>query len=194
MLTDVAISVKMLFDKRSVYITNNPLVNHQIKARSLRVIDEAGQQLGILSKEEALKLAQEADLDLVEISPNAEPPVAKIIDFGKYNYQRTKQLQKNKRNAKVQELKQMRYGLKIGTHDLEVKNGKVTQFLESGNKVRITVVYRGRELAHKEIGYALLDRILEQLGEGVVKEHEPQFAGKQLSVVVRSNNAKAKVA
>ena len=194
MLTDVAISVKMLFDKRSAYITNNPLVNHQIKARSLRVIDEAGQQLGILSKEEALKLAQEADLDLVEISPNAEPPVAKIIDFGKYNYQRTKQLQKNKRNAKVQELKQMRYGLKIGTHDLEVKNGKVTQFLESGNKVRITVVYRGRELAHKEIGYTLLDRILEQLGEGVVKEHEPQFAGKQLSVVVRSNNAKAKVA
>ena len=194
MLTDVSISVKMLFDKRSAYITNNPLVNHQIKARSLRVIDEAGQQLGILSKEEALKLAQEADLDLVEISPNAEPPVAKIIDFGKYNYQRTKQLQKNKRNAKVQELKQMRYGLKIGTHDLEVKNGKVTQFLESGNKVRITVVYRGRELAHKEIGYTLLDRILEQLGEGVVKEHEPQFAGKQLSVVVRSNNAKAKVA
>lgn len=139
-------------------------------------------------------MAQEADLDLVEISPNADPPVAKIIDFGKFNYQRTKQLQKNKRNAKVQELKQMRYGLKIGEHDLQVKNGKVKQFLESGNKVRITVVYRGRELAHKEIGYTLLDRIVEQLGEGVVKEHEPQFAGKQLSVVVRSNNAKAKVA
>ena len=184
----------MLFDKRSVYITNNPLVNHQIKSRSLRVIDESGQQLGVLSKEEALKLAQEADLDLVEISPNADPPVAKIIDFGKYNYQRTKLLQKNKRNTKVQELKQMRYGLKIGEHDLQVKNGKVKQFLEAGNKVRITVVYRGRELAHKEIGYALLDRIIEQFGEGVLKEHEPQFAGKQLSVVVRSSNAKAKVA
>jgi len=193
-LTDVTVSVKMLDDKRSAYITNNPLVNHQIKSRSLRVIDESGQQLGVLTKEEALRLAQEADLDLVEISPNADPPVAKIIDFGKFNYQRTKQLQKNKRNAKVQELKQMRYGLKIGEHDLQVKNGKVKQFLESGNKVRITVVYRGRELAHKEIGYTLLDRIVEQLGEGVVKEHEPQFAGKQLSVVVRSNNAKAKVA
>ena len=169
-------------------------MNHQIKSRSLRVIDESGQQLGVLSKEEALKLAQEADLDLVEISPNADPPVAKIIDFGKYNYQRTKLLQKNKRNTKVQELKQMRYGLKIGEHDLQVKNGKVKQFLEAGNKVRITVVYRGRELAHKEIGYALLDRIIEQFGEGVLKEHEPQFAGKQLSVVVRSSNAKAKVA
>ena len=88
----------------------------------------------------------------------------------------------------------MRYGLKIGEHDLQVKNGKVKQFLEAGNKVRITVVYRGRELAHKEIGYALLDRIIEQFGEGVLKEHEPQFAGKQLSVVVRSSNAKAKVA
>lgn len=193
-MTDDSVSVKMLFDKRSVYITNNPLVNHQIKSRSLRVIDESGQQLGVLSKEEALKLAQEADLDLVEISPNADPPVAKIIDFGKYNYQRTKLLQKNKRNTKVQELKQMRYGLKIGEHDLQVKNGKVKQFLEAGNKVRITVVYRGRELAHKEIGYALLDRIIEQFGEGVLKEHEPQFAGKQLSVVVRSSNAKAKVA
>lgn len=131
---------------------------------------------------------------MVEVSPNAEPPVARIIDFGKYNYQRTKQLQKNKRNTKVQELKQMRYGLKIGDHDLQVKNGKVTQFLESGNKVRITVVYRGRELAHKELGYTLLDKIIEQLGEIAVKEHEPQFAGKQLSVVIRSNNAKAKVA
>jgi len=150
--------------------------------------------LGILTKEEALRLAEEAGLDIVEVSPGADPPVARIIDYGKFNYQRTKQLQKSKRNAKVQELKQMRYGLKIGSHDLDVKNGKVRQFLEAGNKVRITVIYRGRELAHKEIGYALLDRIIEGLGEGVVKEHEPQFAGKQLSVVVRSNNAKTKVA
>jgi translation initiation factor IF-3 len=191
-LTSNGVSVKMLVDKRSAYITNNPLVNHHIKSGSLRVIDESGQQLGILSKEEALRLAQEAGFDLVEISPNANPPVAKIIDYGKYNYQRTKQLQKNKRNAKVQDLKQMRYGLKIGDHDLQVKNGKVRQFLESGDKVRITVIYRGRELAHKEIGYTLLDRILENLGEIAMKEHEPQFAGKQLSVVVRSNNAKAK--
>lgn len=87
----------------------------------------------------------------------------------------------------------MRYGLKIGAHDLAVKNGKVTGFLEAGNKVRLTVVYRGRELAHKEIGYSLMERIIENLGEGVIREHEPQFAGKQLSIVIRSNNnAKAK--
>lgn len=83
----------------------------------------------------------------------------------------------------------MRYGLKIGQHDLEVKNKKVMGFLEDGDKVRLTVVYRGRELAHKDLGYKLLDSLLESLGEGVVKEHEPQFAGKQLSVVVRANNS-----
>ena len=141
-----------------------------------------------------MRLAEEAGLDLVEVSANSTPPVARIVDLGKYNYQRTKQLQRNKRSSKVQELKQMRYGLKIGQHDLEVKNKKVSGFLEDGDKVRLTIVYRGRELAHKELGYALLDRVIAELGEGVVKEHPPQFAGKQLSVVIRSNNAKTKVA
>lgn len=158
----------------------------------MRVIDSLGQQLGILSKEEALRAAEEAGLDLVEVSPTADPPVARIVDYGKFNYQRTKQLQKSKRNAKAQELKQMRYGLKIGEHDLQVKNSKVLHFLEDGHKVRLTIVYRGRELAHKELGYKLLDRLTELLGEDIVREHEPQFAGKQLSVVVRSSNAKAK--
>lgn len=139
-----------------------------------------------------MRVAEEAGLDLVEVSPNADPPVARIVDYGKFNYQRMKQLQKNKRNAKTQELKQMRYGLKIGDHDLQVKNSKVIHFLQDGHKVRLTIVYRGRELAHKELGYKLLDRLTELLGEDIVREHEPQFAGKQLSVVVRSSNAKAK--
>ncbi len=167
-------------------------VNHQIRSTSLRVIDSSGEQLGILSKGDALKVAEEQGLDLVEVSPTANPPVARIVDWGKFNYQRTKQAQKSKRAHKAQELKQMRYGLKIGSHDLEVKNNKVTAFLNDGHKVRLTVVYRGRELAHKDIGHRLLDRIIELLGDNIVKEHEPQFAGKQLSVVVRSSNAKTK--
>jgi translation initiation factor IF-3 len=119
--------------------------------------------------------------------------VAKIVDFGKYNYQRTKQLAKNKRNAKISELKQIRYGLKISDHDINVKGNKINEFFEDGHKVRLTVVFRGRELAHKELGFTLLDRIINFLGEGIVKEHEPQLAGKQLSVVVRSNgHAKTK--
>jgi len=145
-----------------------------------------------LSKQEALQAARDAELDLVEISPDANPPVAKIVDWGKYNYQRTKQLQKNKRNAKASELKQMRFGLKISDHDIGVKLKKVSSFLADGDKVRLTIIYRGRELAHKELGYKLMDKLIVELGENVVADQQPQFAGRQLSAVVRSTNAKAK--
>ena len=157
------------------------------------MIDENGNQIGVLSRSEALRLAKEAELDLVEISPDANPPVAKIVDFGKYNYQRTKQLAKNKRNAKISELKQIRYGLKISDHDINVKGKKINEFFEDGHKVRLTVVFRGREMAHKELGFTLLAKIINFLGENVVKEHEPLLAGKQLNVVIRSTgNAKTK--
>ena len=158
----------------------------------MRVIDQDGNQLGVLSKSEALRIAADQDLDLVEISPDASPPVAKIVDWGRYNYQKTKQLQKNRRNTKVLELKQMRFGLKISDHDLGVKLKKVHDFLESGNKVKITIFYRGRELAHKDIGFKLADKVISDFGEIIVVDQTPQFAGKQLNFVIRSNNAKAK--
>lgn len=146
-----------------------------------------------MSKTEALRMAEEQGLDLVEISPNADPPVAKIVDWGKYNYQRTKQLQKSKKNAKNLEVKQMRFGLKIGEHDLGVKLRKVTDFLEAGHKVKITVFYRGREMAHKELGFKLADKVIESFGETIAVDQQPQLAGKQLSFVIRSNShAKAK--
>lgn len=148
--------------------------------------------MGILTRQEALRAAQEAELDLVEISPNANPPVAKIIDWGKYNYQKTKQLQRSKKNAKAGELKQMRFGLKISEHDMDVKLRKVTSFIQEGNKVRLSVVFRGREMAHKELGYKLMDKILEKLSDISVLDQSPQFAGRQISAVVRSNNAKVK--
>lgn len=147
----------------------------------------------MVSRAQALQMARDAELDLVEISPDANPPVAKIVDWGKFNYQRTKQIAKSKRNAKTSELKQIRYGLKISDHDIQVKGNKISEFFEDGHKVRLTVVFRGRELAHKDLGFALLDRIINFLGEDVVKEHEPVLAGKQLNVVVRSNgHAKTK--
>lgn len=149
--------------------------------------------MGILSRDEALKLAEERGLDLVEISPNTDPPVAKIINWGKYNYQRTKQLQKNKRNTKTFDVKQMRFGLKIGEHDLEVKLRKVTGFLETGHKVKITIFYRGRELAHKDLGFKLAEKVIASFNDTIVVDQQPQLAGKQLSFVIRSNNhAKAK--
>ena len=144
-----------------------------------------------MTKSEALAAAEAAELDLVEISPNADPPVAKIVDWGKFNYQRTKQLQKNKRNAKNLEVKQMRAGLKISDHDLEVKAKKVREFLEEGHKVKYTLKYRGREMAHRDIGFSLAQKIIDSFGETVVVDQKPLFAGRQLTFVIRRNqNAK----
>lgn len=138
-------------------------------------------------------MAEDRGLDLVEISPNADPPVAKIVDWGKYNYQRTKQLQKSKKNAKALEVKQMRFGLKISDHDLGVKLRKVTDFLETGHKVKISIFYRGRENAHKELGFKLAEKVIEGFGDKIIVDQKPQLTGKQLSFVIRSNNhAKAK--
>lgn len=149
-----------------------------------------------MSRTEALAAAREAGLDLIEVSANSTPPVVRIVDWGKFKYQRTKQLQKSRKKAKSPELKQMRFGLKIGEHDMGVKLRKVTQFLDAGHKVRITVIYRGREMAHRDLGYKLADRLKERLGESIVVDSEPQFAGRMLSFVIRrsgkNQNAKAK--
>ncbi|MBP6924965.1 translation initiation factor IF-3 [Candidatus Saccharibacteria bacterium] len=160
--------------------------NEAIRSRELRVIGQNGEQLGIMSSKEALKLAEEAGVDLVEISPNANPPVAKIIDWGKYQYQKMKEQQKNKRNAKSVEIKQMRFGLKIGSGDLEIKLRKIKKFLESGDKVKIQIVFKGREMAHKEIGFDMANKILSLLEEDAILEQKPQMAGRNLSLVVRS--------
>ena len=152
----------------------------------MRVIGTDGEQLGILPLAEARRLADEAGVDLVEISPNANPPVAKIIDWGKYQYQKMKEQQKNRKKAKASELKQMRLGLKIGQHDLEIKLRKIRKFLASGDKVKIMVFFRGREMAHKELGFELINRIITMLEDDAVVEQKPQMAGRNLSTTIRS--------
>lgn len=132
-------------------------------------------------------MAEDQELDLVEISPDADPPVAKIVDWGKFNYQRTKQAQKNKKSTKSLEMKQMRFGLKISDHDLGVKMSKVHGFLDAGHKVKITAFFRGRELAHKDLGFKIAERVINDFGDRVVVDQAPQLAGKQLSFVVRAN-------
>jgi translation initiation factor IF-3 len=140
-----------------------------------------------------LQLAAEHELDLVEISPNTDPPVCKITDWGKYNYQKTKQQQRNRKNTKVLDMKQMRFGLKIGDHDLAVKMRKVTGFLEIGHKVKITLFFRGRELAHKDIGFKLAERVINEFGDTIAVDQAPQLNGKQLTFVIRSTqHAKVK--
>jgi len=161
-------------------------INEAIRASELRVIGTNGEQLGIMSRAEALKVAEEAGVDLVEISPTANPPVAKVVDWGKYQYQKMKEQQKNRKSNKANELKQMRFGLKIGTNDLEIKLRKIRDFLADGHKVKILIFYRGREMAHKELGYELIDRVVSSLEEVAVLEQKPQMAGRNLSIVVRS--------
>ncbi|MGE5299099.1 MAG: translation initiation factor IF-3 [Acidobacteriota bacterium] len=161
-------------------------INEDIRARELRVIGTSGEQLGIMSRQEALKIAEEAGVDLVEISPNADPPVAKVVDWGKFQYQKMKEQQKNRRSNKATELKQMRFGLKIGANDLEIKLRKIRGFLSEGHKVKILIFFRGREMAHRELGYVLIDKVMAQLEEDAILEQKPVMAGRNLSIVIRS--------
>lgn len=151
------------------------------------MVDQTGKQLGIMSRADALGMAEKASLDLVEISPNASPPVAKIIDWGKFQYQKTKEQQKARAKNKAQELKQMRLGLKIGDHDFEIKLRKVAKFLEQGHNVRIVIVFKGREMAHREIGFSMMnEKVIPALGDKISIMQQPQMAGRNLSIVVRS--------
>lgn len=150
------------------------------------MIGPDGEQLGILSRSTALLEAEKNGLDLVEISPNASPPVAKIIDWGKFQYQKMKEQQRSRKNAKSSDIKQMRLGIKIGQHDLDIKLRKIREFLSEGDRVKIMIVFRGREMAHQEIGHDLMHKITEQLSDDAVVEGSPVMAGRNLSVSVRS--------
>lgn len=154
----------------------------------MRVIGGDGNQLGILSRADALAAAEEAGFDLVEISPAAAPPVAKIVDWGKFQYQRMKELQKNRKNTRSSELKQMRLGLKIGSNDLETKLRKIRGFLTDGHKVKVFIFFRGREVAHQELGYKLINKIITLLEDDAIVEQPPQMAGRNLGIVIRSKS------
>lgn len=164
-------------------------LNGEIRYPSVRVIGTNGEQLGIMSSREAQSLAHEQGVDLVEISANADPPVVKIIDWGKYQYQKMKEEAKNRKKAreKQSELKTMKIGLKISDNDLNIKVRKIKSFLEDGDRVKIMVIFRGREMAHKELGQAMIDKITERISEEteIVVEGKPQFAGRNLSISVR---------
>ena len=139
-----------------------------------------------MSLSDALKIAEDAGVDLIEISPSANPPVAKVVDWGKYQYQKLKEQQKNRKHTKTLELKQMRMGLKIGSNDLDIKLRKIREFLKVGHKVKILIFFRGREMAHQELGYEMINRIAAQLVDDAIVEQNPQMAGRNLSIVIRS--------
>ena len=174
------------------YTNNNnkgQRVNEMIRVREIRLIDDEGNQMGIVPTMEALRMAKDKGLDLVEVSPNANPPVCKILDFGKYRFEQEKKLRDSKKNQKVLNLKEIRMQPKIGAGDLDTKAKHVQEFLDDGAKVKVTIRFRGRELAHTDLGYGVLQEVLKRLTSEYVVEKSPAMDGKTMSMTI---SAKAK--
>lgn len=166
--------------------TNNKgqRINEHIRVREVRLIDNEGNQKGIVPTIDALRMARERDLDLVEVSPNAKPPVCKILDFGKYRFEMEKKLRDSKKNQKVLKLKEIRMQPKIGPGDLDTKAKHVQEFLDEGNKVKVTIRFRGRELAHTELGYGVLQEVLKRLTSAYTIEKPAAMEGKFMSMTI----------
>lgn len=162
----------------------NCKINREIRALKVRVIDKDGEQLGVLGLQEALAKAELTGLDLVEIAPNAEPPVCKIIDYGKYRYQVTKKEKEGKKAQHQVKVKEVRVKPNTDDNDVAVKTKHAREFISKGNKVRLTCVFRGRELAHPEIGRKVVVKICEDLADVAATESDPKLMGRNLSVVL----------
>lgn len=161
--------------------------NYQIRAAEVRVLNDRGEQIGIMPLKEALRRADEEGVDLVEVAPQAKPPVTKIIDFSKFLYQLKKKKQDEKKGAKSSETKQIRFGPFIGEHDLDIKLKKAKEFLEEGNKVKFSVRFTGRQMGHQDIGRQKLDAVIEKLGELAKIEREAKMEGRQMTMMVAHN-------
>ena len=160
------------------------MINEQIRDREVRVVSESGEQLGIMSAREAMKLAQEAELDLVKIAPTAKPPVCKIIDYGKYRYEQARKEKEAKKKQKTIEIKEVRLSPNIDTNDLNTKMNAAKKFLAKGNKVKITLRFRGREMAHMNSSKHILDDLAEQLSDIAVVEKAPKIEGRSIGMVL----------
>jgi translation initiation factor IF-3 len=166
-----------------------------IRVREVRVIDEEGQQLGIMPIYEALRLAEERNLDLVEVAPNAAPPVCRLLDFGKFQYERQKREREARRAQKTIEIKEVRLSARTGEHDIDTKVRQAIGFLEEGSKVKVAVRFRGREITHPEIARDQLDQFVRKVGEAGVIEIQPAIEGKNLFLLLSpSPNSGKKVA
>lgn len=155
----------------------------------MRLIGAEGEQLGITPVQRAMELAQEAGLDLVEIAPTADPPVAKLLDYGKFKYEQAKRDSEARKHQSRVELREVRMKTKIGQHDIDFKTRTARKLLNGGDKVKLSVMFRGREITHPEIGRGLLDRIMQSLGDAAVVERGPMLEGRFMSMIVAPNKA-----
>lgn len=167
-----------------VNIIKEQQINEQIRDKEVRLIGQEGEQLGIMSSREAQALANEKNLDLVKISPNANPPVCKIMDYGKYKYEVAKKEKESRKKQKVALVKEVRLRPAIEENDLKTKAKNAIKFLESGDKVKVAVRFRGRELGHKEIGYQVIKTFLDMVSDAGTPDKEPKFEGNSLVVIL----------
>lgn len=159
-------------------------INREIKSASVRVINEEGQPLGVISLDEAIASAERAGLDLVEVSPNAEPPVCKIMDYGKYRYKQSKKIHDARKSQTIIHVKEIRLRPKTEAHDLQVKIKHIKKFLEQRDKVKISMMFRGREIAFTEIGRKLMEQIKVALTDDCIMDQEPRLEGRNMVMIV----------
>ncbi len=161
-----------------------PRVNRDIAVAQVRLIDEQGENLGVVSKEEAIERAEDAGMDLVEISPGADPPVCKILDYGRFKYQDQKKKNEARKKQKTIDIKEIKMRPNIDQHDYDVKMRAINRFIADGDKVKVTMRFRGREMVHQELGLKVLDRVRDQLDEVAKVEQFPKMEGRQMIMVV----------
>jgi translation initiation factor IF-3 len=163
-------------------------INEQIRDRSVRVVSDDGQQLGLMSAREAMEIAEQKGLDLVKVSPNANPPVCKIMDYGKYRFEQAKKQREAKRNQKIIELKEMRLSATIDKHDLEVKARNVNKFLQSGDKVKVSIRFKGRQMAHTEQGMSVMNDFFAMVQDNGTIEKQAKMEGRNMFMILAPKN------
>jgi translation initiation factor IF-3 len=165
-------------------------INEQIRDKEIRVIDSDGSQLGIMPSKKAMELAEQKNLDLVKIAPQATPPVCKIIDYGKYRFEQSKREKEQRKNQRVVEIKEVRLSLNIDTHDFETKKNHAMRFISEGNKVKASIRFRGREMGHPELGLEIMKRFSEAMAEVANVERQPKLEGRTMMMFLAPKPAK----
>ncbi len=171
-----------------ICITKDVRINEEIRARDVRVVDQEGNQLGIMSLRDAMKLSEERRLDLVEIAPQARPPVCRIMDFGKHKYEQSKKDKEAKKKQKVINVKEIKMRPNIETHDYNVKVKNAVRFLKDGDKVKAVIIFRGREIVHPALGQQLLEKMAAELEELAIVERQPKLEGKNMIMILAPKN------
>lgn len=182
---------RLCFKNQKELVISDPRINERIRVPEVRLVGPKGEQVGVVPIEQALTLARESDLDLVEVSPNSSPPVAKLMDYGKYKYEAAQKVRESRKKQVNTVLKSIRFGLKIDDHDYQTKLGQVSKFLKAGDKVKVMIVFRGREQSRPEMGVKLLRKLSDEVSEVGTVESTPAIDGRNMVMVLAPVKNKA---